>query len=463
LNLEMKTLLFAARRLSASAAILLALASLMMSLPWLARAQTADGVGESLAGTAARVQVSLAPGAAARGELRFTYDGTAPVNAHATVLDYRLGPDGPISQPPAESTPFSAANWITVTPATLELHPRAAETVRYRVQVPTDAASGDYNAEVLVETDSPGPRSGVRLIVNVPGEPRRQMKLLGFAPRPEPVRFLSYNITTNLPVYDGGPIQLRVQAQNDGAFIASVGGTVELVDQFGRTVSRLDLTPDQVLPGDVGIFNVTWPNPPPFGYVAARLRLEADGTPLEAETRLLVVPWQQVLAALLVLVALRLLLGKRFALPVRRQRQSAQAAQPAPATQTAAAPAGTSEPVTTWVGRGNQVVEAPTQPQEIAASPQNGTRPEEDPAELLLWGQRAARAGDRLVAHRLFTRVIDVEPLNEEAWLWRAGTSDDLAEATRCLERVIEMNPANERAQRGLAEIRHRAAEVHAE
>ena len=455
----MRTVLPAARRLAAGAVTLLALALFMMPSPWLVRAQAPDGTPGSLAGTAARVQVSLAPGAAARGELRFTYDGdgAAPVNAHATVLDHRLGPDGPASQPPAENRPFSAANWITVTPPSLELQPGATETVRYRVQVPTDAAPGDYNAEVLVETDPPGLRSGVRLIVNVPGEPRRQTTLVSFAAPPEPLHFLSYGLATHLPIYDGGPIQFQVQAENDGNFITSLAGTVEMIDQFGRGVGRVELTPNQLLPGDVGAFSMTWPSPPPFGYFAARLRLEADGTPLEAETRLLVVPWQQVLAALLVLVALRLLLGERFTLPVPGRRR---AARPASASRAPVAPAVTGELVSTGDALSNPVVEPLSRPQEVGVGLQNGTHADQDAAELLLSGQQTARAGDRPVAYRLFIQVLDVEPLNEEAWLWRAGTSDDPGETVRCLERVIELNPANDRARRGLAELQPSAVEA---
>jgi hypothetical protein len=449
--------LHAARRFTAGAVTLLALALLVMSSPWLVRAQALDGTPGSLAGSTAQVQVSLAPGAAARGELRFAYDGdgTAPANAHATVLDHRLGPDGPVSQPRAENTPFSAANWITVTPSSLELQPGATETVRYRVQVPADAAPGDYNAEVLVETDSPGTRSGIRLVVTVPGEPRRQTTLVSFTARPEPMHFLSYGITTHLPIYDGGPIQLQAQAANDGNFIASVAGTVEMIDQFGRGVGQIDLPPDQVLPGDVGAFSATWPNPPRFGYFSARLRLETDGPPLEAETRLLVVPWQQVVAALLALVGLRLLLGERFTRPFSGWRWATRQAPRAPA-----APAVTGELAFAEDARVNQMVAPPSRREEVGVGRRNATPAEQDPTELLLWGQRAARAGERLLAYRLFIRVLDLEPLNEETWLWRAGTSDDPAEMVRCLERVIELNPANDRARRGLAELQCSAAEA---
>jgi hypothetical protein len=449
--------LHAARRFTAGAVTLLALALLVMPSPWLVRAQTLDGTPDSLAGSTTRVQVSLEPGAAARGELRFAYDGdgTASASAHATVLDHRLGPDGPVSQPPAENTPFSAASWITVTPPSLELQPGATETVRYRVQVPADAVPGDYNAEILVETDPPGTRSGIRLVVNVPGEPNRQTTLVSFAARPEPMHFLSYDISTPLPVYDGGPIQFQAQAENDGNFITSVTGTVEMIDQFGRGVSQVELSPDQILPGDVGAFSATWPNPPRFGYFAARLRLEADGSPLEAETRLLVVPWQQVVAVLLALVGLRLLLGERFTRPVPGWRWAARQA-----SRVLAATAATGELAFAGDARGNQVVEPPSRPQEIGVGPRNRTPAEQDPTELLLWGQRAARAGERLLAYRLFIRVLDMEPLNEETWLWRAGTSDDPAEMVRCLERVIELNPANDRARRGLAEIQRPTVEA---
>ena len=404
----MRTVLHAARRLTAGAVTLLALALFMMSSPWLVRAQTTDDRPGSLAGTAARVQVSLAPGAAARGELRFTYDGAAPANAHATVLDHRLGPDGPVSQPPRRTRPLARRTGSpSRRPAwsSSQAPPRRSATASRCRLTPRPATTTPRSWSRPIR---PAPAPVFAWSSTCQASRAARLTLVSFAAQPEPLHFLSYSIAAHLPVYDGGPIQLQAQAENDGNFIASVTGTVEMIDQFGRGVGRVELTPDQVLPGDVGVFSATWPNPPPFGYFAARLRLEADGTPLEAETRLLVVPWQQVVAALLVLVALRLLLGERFTLPV--PGGAGRHGRPSSAAQAPTAPAANGQVVSTGDARGNQVVEPPAQPQEVGVGLQNGTHAEQDPAELLLWGQRAARAGDRPVAYRLFIQVLDVEP-----------------------------------------------------
>jgi tetratricopeptide (TPR) repeat protein len=190
-----------------------------------------------------------------------------------------------------------------------------------------------------------------------------------------------------------------------------------------------------------------------------------------AEERLLVLPWQQVLAAALFVVLLGLLLGPRLSLPLRGRRRASsdgvlrshvakyqehQAAETAPARSLDAAPGGAVSPE-----------QAPPDPVAVSSEPadpsagrltSSGQGSELAPLELLRQGREAARAGDRLVAYRLFVQVLELDPDSEEAWLWRAGTAEQPDEMVRCLTRVLEINPDNPRARRGLAEVQERLA-----
>ena len=79
-----------------------------------------------------------------------------------------------------------------------------------------------------------------------------------------------------------------------------------------------------------------------------------------------------------------------------------------------------------------------------------------DPAaagDFLNWGRQAARSGDQMVAYRLLTQAVRLDPGNETAWLWLAGTCDERDEAVHCLERVLAINPENRFALRGLSEL----------
>jgi hypothetical protein len=418
-----------------------------------------------------RVEVSLRPGAAVDGGLRFTYDGPAPATGQVSVVSYRIGPDGPSVLPSGAGEAYGAAGWTSVDPTILVLRPATAETVRYRVQVPPGATPGDYSALVLLAADPPGARVGVRLVVSVPGEARREADLLTFEAQRQPLRLLSYQIPNRLPLFESGPIQFRAQVQNRGNVQATPTGKVELFDALGNPFASLDLPSDRILPGDTGTFTAPWASPPVVGFFTARLRLETGGSPSVAEERLLVLPWQQVLAAVLFVVLLSLLLGPRLSLPLRGRRRASsdavlrshvakyqehRAAEPGPARSLDAAPGAAASPEQVPPDPVAALSEQADPSASRLASP--GQRSEEAPLELLRQGQKAARAGDRLVAYRLFVHVLELDPDNEEAWLWRAGTAEQPDEMVRCLTRVLEINPDNPRARRGLAEVQERLA-----
>jgi len=69
---------------------------------------------------------------------------------------------------------------------------------------------------------------------------------------------------------------------------------------------------------------------------------------------------------------------------------------------------------------------------------------------LLNLGRSTAEAGHWIRARRYFTRVLAIDPDDEEALLWLAGLADDARESIAYLQRVLTINPTNERARAGL-------------
>ena len=61
------------------------------------------------------VQITLSPGAAAEGELRFTFQGPAAATASVSVNPVPLNPLGDQAEPRREVP--GAASWITLNPA----------------------------------------------------------------------------------------------------------------------------------------------------------------------------------------------------------------------------------------------------------------------------------------------------------------------------------------------------------
>lgn len=70
----------------------------------------------------------------------------------------------------------------------------------------------------------------------------------------------------------------------------------------------------------------------------------------------------------------------------------------------------------------------------------------------------AAKLGHKNLARKLLVSVVEQEPSHEEAWLWCAALAESEEEAQRCLTRVLDINPNNQQALNALALARLRQA-----
>lgn len=70
----------------------------------------------------------------------------------------------------------------------------------------------------------------------------------------------------------------------------------------------------------------------------------------------------------------------------------------------------------------------------------------------------AAKLGHKTLARKLLVSVVEQEPNHEEAWLWCAALAENEDEAQRCLTRVLDINPNNQQALNALALARLRQA-----
>jgi tetratricopeptide (TPR) repeat protein len=69
-------------------------------------------------------------------------------------------------------------------------------------------------------------------------------------------------------------------------------------------------------------------------------------------------------------------------------------------------------------------------------------------------GISAFRNGNKKVALQLFSEIVKSDPRNETAWLWIAACVDDIKQKEFCFTRVLEINPNNENAQKALSQIK---------
>jgi tetratricopeptide (TPR) repeat protein len=69
-------------------------------------------------------------------------------------------------------------------------------------------------------------------------------------------------------------------------------------------------------------------------------------------------------------------------------------------------------------------------------------------------GISAFRSGNKKVALQIFSEIVKIDPRNETAWLWIAACVDDIKQKEFCFTRVLEINPNNENAQKALSQIK---------
>ena len=100
----------------------------------------------------------------------------------------------------------------------------------------------------------------------------------------------------------------------------------------------------------------------------------------------------------------------------------------------------------------------------MTSHPPREQREQDAVAALLREGIAAAKAGDRVQASQLLSRVTALDAHNVQAWLWLSSVVAPLEDRAACLERVLALAPDHAAARRGLQRVRQTwAAELVAE
>ncbi|MFZ4755880.1 MAG: hypothetical protein ACOYL4_07710 [Miltoncostaeaceae bacterium] len=119
-------------------------------------------------------------------QVTVTNIGGAAANLRATVGDYGMTPGGTVILNPRTAPPASAARWVTVTPSTLALVPGQSAVLDVQSTAPSTARPGDHEALILLSGSPVRPgrgtvqvdvRLGIGMLINVPGDLRRDLVL----------------------------------------------------------------------------------------------------------------------------------------------------------------------------------------------------------------------------------------------------------------------------------------------
>ena len=99
-----------------------------------------------------RVELQAGPGSTSTQAVTLNNSSTEPVRIRARVTDWDLSRDGaPQFEGAKENGPFSATNWVRVTPPEQVIDPGKEGRVRFTLTVPADAAPSGYRTGILFE------------------------------------------------------------------------------------------------------------------------------------------------------------------------------------------------------------------------------------------------------------------------------------------------------------------------
>ncbi len=175
--------------------------------------------------------------------------GEKPVSVKIYVKDFKREPNGIESERDIGSIPRSCSNWISVSPKTMDLEPGERKNVKITIIVPENV-EGSYWSMIYVEQTSkpiPKKREGlgysfevgvkarwaIRVIENIPGVYEKSAEI------------------TNVTVSDlekDTLFILNTQIENFGKTIIKCNGWIEIRDEFGETIDKIEMNNFTVYP-----------------------------------------------------------------------------------------------------------------------------------------------------------------------------------------------------------------------
>jgi P pilus assembly chaperone PapD len=177
---------------------------------------------------------------------------TDPLEIQISLADWDRDITGENRFYPPGTLPRSAAPWLSVSPLRFELEPNKQQEVRFSIKVPLDIA-GTYWAAIMVEAapkqtqpQPPGTtvivrrRFAVKVLETPPGTGTKDGRI------------------TLIDVRGLNPPNYLVEFENRGTIHAPrVTGRIELRDERGTLLEKLDLESFPILPGAKRLLKVT--------------------------------------------------------------------------------------------------------------------------------------------------------------------------------------------------------------
>ena len=208
---------------------------------------------------------SIEPGDEVAEQARVFNEGSDPVRLLIHVTDATTAINGGTAFGNGPESQTQAASWISLDVSELDLQPGETQIIEFAIDVPEDAEPGEYIAGLVVQakpedienSEDVGTqfgvnviyRVGVAVVIDVPG------------PRVTDLTVADLRIRD---ITDEGTL-LSVGVENTGNVMVRGTGSFTLTGGAGDAIATLPITIDTVLPGDLGLFLVPFPEILPDG------------------------------------------------------------------------------------------------------------------------------------------------------------------------------------------------------
>ena len=281
--------------------ILGSLVSLLMATGLLvasARAQQTDQV--TLSFTPQVIEFSANPGdPTVENVVRITNGSDVPLDIVPTAVNFVAGGEEGEPELTDETTSFSLAQWITVSPSSFMLGPGEAQDFLVSVNVPIDAEPGGHFGAVQFE-GTPPENDDVQIAQKFNVTPLILVSVAGDIV--EQANIESFESTQSFWSNER-PITFDTRIENSGNVHFKPRGTVTIKNMFGNEVATIPLSESNVLPDSIRKITTEWSD---TGFAVGQHTAEVsfvygeDDTILTAEASFIVFPYQTIVPIALI-------------------------------------------------------------------------------------------------------------------------------------------------------------------
>ena len=254
------------------------------------------------------LSVSIAPGESETHTITVSNDSATPMDIVVEVKGLGQSPDGSfqVLAPDEDKSPYSARNFISISPPEFHLEPGSFQEVEVIIDVPEDVGSGGRYAMIYTRTKPDGEGVGIATAIAT-----------CVVIRVEGTELTKTGSITDviIPEVSGQPLEIVAVFENTGNFHYKAQADAILRDHAGNELGSAStpLTQSSIVPGYVREFRFSLTPAGellPGTYLDLRVYLE-DGTMLDRWTKelgrgfalldwasgLLANPWSKIIGA----------------------------------------------------------------------------------------------------------------------------------------------------------------------